>query len=601
MKPTRLFDLLDHRKETHPERAVFCAKKEGEWKKIFIDEYIEQVNLTSYGLMHLGVSRGSKIALIASDRPEWNVIDLAVQQIGCVLVPIYPTISEEDYRYILTDAETYFLFLDTESMLRKVNNVIPDLQELKGVYLFDAPKNEESPFPTLGWGTLASIQELGRQHPQPEALQGIKDSIGTRDMATMIYTSGTTGVPKGVMLCHEGILFNIEGIEDTPKPTFERAMSFLPLCHIYERMMNYFYQYQGLEIYYAESLGKVVENMKEARPHMMTGVPRFIEKMYDGIYRKGEKMKGINKKIFYKSLKLATKYNLEGNSLWYETCRKMADILVYRKIRENFGGCLEMFVSGGSAIQPRLARFFTCIGMDIYEGYGLTETSPVIAVSARKPNGRKLGTAGLPLPGLEVKVLDDTNEIVCRGKSVMLGYYKQPEMTATAIDSEGWFHTGDTGAFEPKGQLRITGRTKAMFKTSNGKFVNPEVLESRFKESPFILDIMVVGENQKYATAMIVPDFQFLKEWQERHGIHCKTKDEMVNDEQTLKRYKKVMEKYNKQFGATEQIKRYKVLNDEWTTANGCLTPTLKIKRKVVTERCQAAIDELYSKVEAED
>lgn len=586
MELKRLFDLLPYRKETRPDRAVFVAKRNGEWTKIFIDEYIESVNKISYGLLQLGIQRNDKVALISADRPEWNYVDLATQQIGGVLVPIYPTISEEDYRYILKDCQAKLLIVETESLYHKVQKLIPDLPELQATYIID---RKEAQLPTL-----AELMQQGADNPQPEAVQAIRDAIQPRDLATMIYTSGTTGIPKGVMLCHENIITCINGVKGTPKPYFTRAMSFLPLCHIYERMMNYFYQFMGYETYYAENIGKVVEDLKVAKPYMMTAVPRFIEKMYDGIYRKGEKMKGVRKKIFYWSLKLATKYDFKGTSWWYKLRRQWADVLVYRQIRESFGGCLEMFVSGGSAIQPRLARFFTCIGMDIYEGYGLTETSPVIAVSSSQPNGRKLGTAGLPLPGIEVKVLDDTNEIVCRGKNVMLGYYNQPEFTAQAIDEEGWFHTGDTGAFEPEGQLRITGRTKTMFKTSMGKFVNPEVLEEKFKESPFILDMMVVGENQKFAAAIVVPDFQFLKEWQERHGISCVSRDEMVTDKKTLSRYQKVMDKYNKQFGNTEQIKRFKLLNDEWTTTNGCLTPTLKIKRKVVTERCQTAIDELF-------
>lgn len=586
MQLTRLFDILDYRKDNQPDRAVFVSKTEGEWKKVSIDEYIEKSNLLSYALLHLGIQRLDKVALISSDRPEWNFIDIAVQQVGGVLVPIYPTISEDDYRYILNDCEAKVLFVENESLLHKVQNLLPELPSLQSVYLFER-KTSELPL-------LADLFDMGRQFPDPDVLKACKDAVGTRDLATMIYTSGTTGRPKGVMLCHENILTCVEGVKETPKPYFSRALSFLPLCHIYERMMNYLYQFMGYEIYYAENLGRVVEDLKVAKPHMMTAVPRFIEKMYDGIYRKGEKMKGVKKKIFYWSLKLATHYDLNGMTWWYKIRRQWADILVFSQIRESFGGHLEMVVSGGSAIQPRLARFFTCIGMNIYEGYGLTETAPVIAVSSAKPNGRKLGTAGLPLPGIEVRVEEGSNEILCRGKSVMLGYYKQPEMTAQVIDKDGWFHTGDTGAFEPEGQLRITGRTKTMFKTSMGKFVNPEVLEEKFKESPFILDMMVVGENQKFAAAVILPDFQFLKDWQERHGIHCETRDEMISDKKTLARYGKVMDKYNKLFGNTEQIKRYILVNDEWTVANGCLTPTLKIKRPVVTERCKEIIENLF-------
>lgn len=596
MEVTRLFDLLEYRKQTQPDRAVFVAKYDGEWRSIFIDEYIEVVNNLSFALLELGLQREDKVAVISSNCPEWNYLDMAVQQIGCVLVPIYPTISADDYHFILENAEVKLVFLENIDLLRKIKDIVPSLPLVKGIYSFKASDtlHETLSRLSLQGGTLNELIETGKAHPAPDTVRQLRDAIKPRDVATMIYTSGTTGFPKGVMLCHENILTCVNGVKMTPKPYFTRAMSFLPLCHIYERMMNYLYQFMGYEIYYAESIAKVVDNLKYAKPYMMTAVPRFIEKMYDGIFRSGQKLTGFKKKLFFKALDHAMAYDLDGTTFWYNCRRKLYDKLVYGKIRDNFGGCLEMFVSGGSAIQPRLAKFFTCIGMDIYEGYGLTETSPVIAVSSALPHGRKLGTAGLPLPGIEVKVLPETREIVCRGSNVMLGYYKSPELTAEVIDADGWLHTGDTGAFEPEGQLRITGRTKTMFKTSMGKYVNPEVLEEKFKESPFVLDMMVVGENQKFAAALVLPDFDFLKEWQERHGIHCETREEMVNDKRTLERYQRVIDKYNVFFGSTEQIKRYKVINDTWTEANGCMTPTLKIKRKVIEERCKTEIESLF-------
>lgn len=601
MEPTRLFDLLEYRKETCPERAVLTYKSNGEWTKIFIDEYIAKVNAVSYAFLKLGVAPGENIVLISGDRPEWNFTDMGVQQTGAVLVPVYPTISGEEYEFILNDCSARFIVVDSFDILRRLKPVISRLEKVEAIYvlnhLTDEQQTKLNDF-ELGAKrveTFDSLLALGESNPDAALLDERRRNINPRDVATMIYTSGTTGQPKGVMLCHENILFNLHGVKNTPKDYFSRAMTFLPLCHIFERMMNYFYQFMGYETYYAENIGKVVENLKDARPYMMCAVPRVIEKMYDGIYRKGEKMKGVSKKIFFWAIDLASEFELEGNSLWFNIRRKVADKLVYSKIRENFGGCLEMFVSGGSAIQPRLARFFTCIGMDIYAGYGLTETAPVIAVSARGvKGGRKIGTVGLPLPGVEVKIDPDTKEIMCRGKNVMIGYYGHPESTAAVIDSDGWFHTGDTGLFEPEGQLSITGRTKTMFKTSMGKYVNPEVLEDKFKESPFILDMMVVGENQKFAAAIVVPDFHFLKEWQERHDIHCNTNEEMITDKRTLERYQRVIDKYNKTLGATEQIKRFKVINDVWDTENGCLTPTLKIKRNVVTERCQHYIDDLF-------
>lgn len=596
MEVTRLFDLLEYRKESQPDRAVFVAKYDGEWRRIFIDDYRQTVDNLSYALLQLGLKREDKVAVISSNCPEWNYLDMAVQQIGCVLVPIYPTISADDYKFILDNAEVKIIFLENIDLLRKINDILPSLSKVQAIYTFknSASLHETIASLSLQGGTLEELIDLGKNHPDPETVRQLRDSISPRDVATMIYTSGTTGFPKGVMLCHENILTCVNGVKMTPKPYFTRAMSFLPLCHIYERMMNYLYQFMGYEIYYAESIAKVVDNLKYAKPYMMTAVPRFIEKMYDGIYRSGQKLTGFKKKLFFKALDHAMAYDLDGTTCWYNMRRKLFDKLVYHKIRDNFGGCLEMFVSGGSAIQPRLAKFFTCIGMDIYEGYGLTETSPVIAVSSALPHGRKLGTAGLPLPGIEVKVLPETNEIVCRGTNVMLGYYKSPELTAEVIDADGWLHTGDTGAFEPEGQLRITGRTKTMFKTSMGKYVNPEVLEEKFKESPFILDMMVVGENQKFAAALVLPDFDFLKEWQERHDIHCESREEMVTDKRTLERYQRVIDKYNVFFGSTEQIKRYKVINDTWTEANGCMTPTLKIKRKVIETRCKEDIESLF-------
>ena len=591
---TRLFDLPAYRKATRPEVPVFIAKYNGQWRKIFVDEYIESINAVSYGLMNKGLKRGDTVALISGDRPEWNILDLAVQQVGAILVPIYATISENDYRYILKDCNARYIFLETAELVRKIKNILPELDKVEGLYSFNEIKPEvrEAWTASQPLDTLEVLMSEGREHPEPQRLEELKAQIQPRDCATMIYTSGTTGFPKGVMLCHENILTCMHGVEKTPKHYFTRSMSFLPLCHVYERMMNYFYQYMGYETWYAENIAKVVDNLKDARPYIMTAVPRVIEKMYDGIYRKGEALKGIKRKIFFWSLNLGMQYDLDGNSWLFELKRKIADKLVYKQIRDGFGGCLEMFVSGGSAIQPRLARFFTCIGMDIYEGYGLTETAPVIAVSTR--DGRKLGTVGLPLPGVEVRILEDTKEIVCRGSNVMLGYYNQPELTAAAIDKDGWFHTGDTGVFEPGGQLRITGRIKTMFKTSMGKFVNPETLEEKFKESPFVLDMMVVGENQKFAAALIIPDFNFLKDWQERHGIFCKDRDDMVTNKATLERYQRVVDKYNKLFGDTERIKRYKVLNDSWTEENGCMTPTLKIKREIVSKRCAAEIEELF-------
>src|SRR5574344_35276 len=587
MEITRLFDLLDRAKQNFPNKPLFTYKEEGEWKKHYINEYIEKANNISYALMNLGVKKGDNIALISSGRPEWNYVDMGVQQIGAVLVPIYPTISEDDYLYILTNAGVEYLILETCDLLRKIKNILPQLTCIKEIYTIN-------PCPTQS--SLDDLIKIGEAHPAPEELQKIKSQIDTEEVATMIYTSGTTGIPKGVMITHRGILMNVLGIKESPGKYFTNALSFLPLCHIYERMMNYLYQYLGFETYYAENIAKVAEDALIAKPHIMAAVPRFLEKVYDKIYRKGEKLTGMKKKIFFWAVNLAFEYDLDHSKL--STCyllkRKIADKLVYKTIRESLGGNLDMLVSGGASIQPRLVRFFSCVGLTLYEGYGLTECSPLVAVTNSKPGGRKIGTVGFPLDGCEVKILPDTNEVICRGGNVMKGYYKSPELTAEAIDSEGWFHTGDTGRFDEEGFLHLTGRTKSMFKTSMGKFVNPEVIEEKFKESPFILDMMVVGEGEKYAAAIIAPDFDFLHDWQKRHGVNCQTREEMVADKTTIARYQRVMEKYNVQLGATEQVKNFHLVTDTWTNENGMLTPTLKIKRSVVTNRYTAEIANLF-------
>lgn len=584
MDVTRIFDILEYKSLNHPNHPVFTAKEDGKWVKHYLKEYIEKANNISYGLLKLGLQRGEKVALISSSRPEWNYLDMGVQQIGAVMVPIYPTISEDDYRYILDHAEAQYIFIEGPELLRKIRNILPDLKSVKDVYTFKKRDENISSFDEL----LA----LGQANAVPEKLKEIKDSIQPSDIVTMIYTSGTTGVPKGVMLSHDNLISNFMAVRNIPNTEFTRCLSYLPLCHIYERMMNYMYQYRGFEIFYAENVGKVADNIKETQPEMMTTVPRLLEKIYDKVYRKGEKLKGIKKEIFYWALEYATDYEFENTGFVYNLKRKIADKLVYSAIRENFG-VLQLVVSGGAAIQPRLARFFNCLGMDIFEGYGLTETSPVIAVSRREKGGRKVGTVGPPLDGIEVKIDSGNNEILCRGRNVMLGYYKAPDLTAEVIDSEGWFHTGDTGALE-KGLLRITGRVKSLFKTSMGKYVNPEAIEAKFKESPFILDMMVVGENQKFAAAIITPDFEFLKDWQLRHGIKCNSQEEMIVDKETLARYNKVMAKYNKYFGDTEQIKRFKLVNEVWSESNGFLTPTMKLRRKKVMEVYSEEIENLF-------
>ena len=591
-EPTRLFDLLEWRKELHPERPVFKFKENGEWKSHFIDEYIEKSNLISYALMHLGVKKGENIGLISAGRPEWNYVDFGVQQTGAVLLPIYPTISEEDYLFILNDAQVRLLVVESPALYKKISNIREKLTHLENLCTI---------VPMEGVKSLDDIYELGRryvtEHPEaPLKLQEMKDSLTTDDVCTMIYTSGTTGVPKGAMLTHRGLIMNVQEIKGSPHPSWTRALSWLPMCHIYERMMGYLYQWLCYEIAYAESIAKVGDNCKEIQPHMLACVPRFIEKVYDKIFRKGEKLTGIKKKIFDWALDLAFKYDLDESKLscWYKLQKKIADKLVYKEIRESMGGHLGMLVSGGAIIQPRLTRFFSCVGLDLYEGYGLTECSPLIAVTNSNKKGRKIGSVGFAMRAIEVRIDPTTNEIQCRGGNVMKGYYNQPELTAQAIDSEGWFHTGDTGYFDADGYLFITGRTKSMFKTSMGKYINPEVIEEKMKQAPFILDMMVVGDGQKFAAALIAPDFDMLKDWCKRHGVNASTPAEMVADKTVIARYQKVVDKYNAELGETERVKRFTLVPEAWTEANKMLTPTQKLIRRNVAAAYQEQIDALF-------
>ena len=587
-EPERLFDLLDRKKALNPERAALVRKEGGEWKKHYIDEYIEKSNLISYALMHLDVKRGENVALISSGRPEWNYIDMGVQMMGGVLVPIYPTISISEYLYILNHAEVRFIIVETEALYKKITSVLPQLPLVQTVYAIN---------PVEGANQLDELFEMGREHPQPEQLQAIKDSITTDDVATMIYTSGTTGTPKGVMLAHRGILLNVLGIKESPGKDWTRALSWMPLCHIYERMMNYLYQYLCMEIYYAESIAKVAENAQEVNPYMMAAVPRFIEKMYDKIFRKGEKLTGFKKKVFSWALDLGFDYELNDKkrTFVYNVKHSIADKLVYAEIRKALGENFHMLVSGGASIQPRLTRFFTAVGLDLYEGYGLTECSPLVAVTnTYAEEGRRVGSVGFVLPGIEVRFDPDSHEIQCRGGNVMKGYFKSPDLTAEVIDSEGWFHTGDTGYLDNEGYMYLTGRTKNMFKTSMGKFVNPEVIEEKMKESPFILDMMVVGEGEKFAAAIVAPDFDMLQDWCGRHGVEVTSREEMVANKVVLERFQRVVDKYNASLGNHEQVKRFRLVTDNWTTENQFLTPTLKIKRKNIASFYQKEIAELF-------
>jgi long-chain acyl-CoA synthetase len=464
---------------------------------------------------------------------------------------------------------------------------LPKTPDVKYVYTFIDRK--KYPF-------YQQLVDLGKEKIHAEELEKRKSQVKTSDCSSVIYTSGTTGTPKGVMLSHSNIVNQLFGLERTPAKWSNIALSFLPLCHTYERMLVFLYQYLGMSVYYAQNLGTIGENIKEIKPTMMSAVPRVLERMYDKVYSSSNNMPWLTKKIFRWAVSLATKYKIQDHdrTWWYNQKHKLADRLVYSKIRKNVGGNFDIVVSGAASIQPRLASFFSAIGMPIYEGYGLTETSPVVAVSCREKNGREAGTVGFILPGTEVKIAEN-GEVCCRGHNVMIGYFKDEELTRSVIDSEGWFHTGDLGNLNEKGQLILTGRLKNIFKTSFGKYVNPQLIEEKFSESPFIENIVVVGEGEKFAAALISPDFAFLKTWCSKHDTPYTTPEDAVKNPDILKRFAREVAKYNVFFGDTEQIKQFELIPDEWSQLTEILTPTLKVKRNLVQERYKENIQKLFS------
>ncbi|MDD3644240.1 MAG: long-chain fatty acid--CoA ligase [Bacteroidales bacterium] len=587
MKVERIFDILNRYQEVYPDQTVALGGKVGkEWVTYSPQDYIEKVNKVSYALIHLGIKKGDKVGIIAANRPEWNMLDMGIMQIGAITVPIYPTLTASDYLYILNHAEVTMVFLEGVELMGKILSIRDEAPCLKYIYTFMDRK--ELPF-------FDQLIKMGEENPYEEELKQRKDSVKSSDCSTIIYTSGTTGTPKGVMLSHANIINQILNLKQTPAPWSKTAFSFLPLCHAYERMLVFLYQYLGMSVYYAQNLGTIGDNIKEVKPTMMSAVPRMLDKIYDKIYTSGNNMPTFSKMIFRWAIKLATQYKIQDyERTWYYNLKhKIADRLVYAKIRNNIGGNFDIVVSGAASLQPRIASFFSAIGMPIYEGYGLTETSPVIAVSNRDRDGRASGTVGMPLPGIEIKIAEN-GEVCCRGHNVMMGYYKDEALTKSVIDQDGWFHTGDIGMINEKGQLILTGRLKSLFKTSFGKYINPQVIEDKVSESPFVEHIVVVGEGEKFAAALIKPDFDFLKQWCLRHDIIFVSEEEAVKDEQIIKRYSREIDKYNQFFGDTEKIRKFELISDEWSQHTDLLTPTLKVKRKKVELQYQEVIQKLF-------
>lgn len=584
---TRLFDFPYYQQETYNLPVALATKKNGAWEKTSSQEYIAKANAVSRALLRMGVQKDDKIALITSNnRTEWNIMDIGILQTGAQNVPIYPTIAEEDYEYILNHSGSIYCFVSDDEVYQKVQAIRANVPTLKEVYSFN-----EIP----GCKHWSDLLLSGEDESNQNEVEARKDSITTDYLATIIYTSGTTGRPKGVMLSHKNIVSNV--LDSAPRIPFDpgksTALSFLPICHIFERMILYIYQYYGVSVYFGESIDKISDNLKEVRPTVITAVPRLLEKVYDKIYAKGAELTGIKKKLFFWAIDLGLKYEPYGaNGAWYEFQLKIARKLIFSKWKEGLGGNLDLMVSGSAALQPRLTRVFAAAEIPVMEGYGLTETSPVIAVNDQRNKGFKIGTVGKPIRNLEVKIAQD-GEILIKGPNVMLGYFNDPEKTAEALQ-DGYFHTGDIGEIDGEGFLKITDRKKEMFKTSGGKYIAPQMIENAMKQSRFIEQIMVIGEGEKMPAAFIQPNFEFVKEWAKIHRITLGSTDKEISENKdVIKRIDEEVESINKKFGHWEQIKRFELTPDVWSIDGGQLTPTLKLKRKIIKE----IYKDLYAKI----
>ncbi|MFH6605120.1 AMP-dependent synthetase/ligase [Maribacter algicola] len=587
-KVTRLFDFPFHQLENHPLDKCFVTKYDGKWVSTSTKEYIAKANTISRALLRMGVQVDDKIALISStNRTEWNIMDIGILQIGAQTVPIYPTISEDDYEYIVNHSESKYIFVSCDEVLQKVLKVKNKLMTVKEVYSFDQLSDCNN------W---QEVVKLGEDESNQNEVEKRKDQVRPENLATIIYTSGTTGRPKGVMLSHHNIVSNVLSAKNRlPLKPGDKVLSFLPICHIFERTFSYAYQYLCYEIHFAEGLDKISENIKEVKPAAMTVVPRLVEKVYDAIIAKGANLTGIKKKLFYWAVELGLKFEPYGkNGWWYEKKLAFARKLIFSKWQEALGGNLKMMASGSAALQPRLGHVFGAAGMPIMECYGLTETSPGISVSEMRNFGWKIGKVGKILDGVDVKIAED-GEILCKGPNVMMGYYKDPEKTAEVMTGD-YFHTGDIGEIDEDGFLMITDRKKEMFKTSGGKYVAPQLLENTMKESRFIEQAMVVGEGEKMPAALIQPNFDFLQEWAKRHGLSEIERSELLSNTMVLARYQEEVDKSNESFAKWEKVKQFRLTPDAWTVEGGHLTPTMKLKRKAIKEKYIELYNQIYER-----
>ena len=590
MEPTRTFDLLTRIQNRFSDKKdVLAGKEDGKWKRYAVQEYIDNCNWVSYALLSMGIKKGDKVAIISNNRPEWNFTDFGISQIGAVSVPIYPTISSEEYAYILGHAEPKIVFISDKSLYEKIKPIVDQIPVISDIYTYDkiAGAKHFAEVLTLGEKMISSLEK---------ELERAKGEVKPSDLATIIYTSGTTGFPKGVMLMHSNLVSNfIESSVIHPVGSEGKVLSFLPLSHIYERTLTYHFQYKGVSIYYAESVGKIMENLKEIKPYIMAVVPRILERIFDKIISKGKELKGLKKILFFWALDLGLRYELNGANGWlYEMKLIVANKLIFTKWREALGGKVGIISSAGAPLQERLARVFWAAGIHILEGYGLTETSPVVAINNFCSKEVMFGTVGTVLKDVQVTIADD-GEILTKGPNLMLGYYKDAKLTEEAIDKDGWFHTGDIGTFVSGKYLKITDRKKEIFKISSGKYIAPQVLENKLKESLFIDQAMVIGENQKFASALIAPDFQFLHDWASTQHISFCDNEELIGNTLVFALYQKEVSEMNLNLSDHEKIKRFRLVSDEWTAPTGELSPTLKLKRKVLYQKYSNIISEIFS------
>lgn len=586
LKKNRIIDLIPFQMENYPLGKAFCDKVTGSWRSYSTKKAKEIIDKVSLGLIRLGINPGDKIGIISGNRVEWNFVDIGILQIGAVNVPLYPNMSEDNYKYIFEDAGVKIVFVENKDLYKKVKNVEKTIENnLQGIYSFDKVDNANH------WSEIIEKADEGNR----EVLNKLIEQITQDGLATIIYTSGTTGEPKGVKLTHFNIISNVLSLaEIMPHDTFSRTISFLPLCHIFERTAVYSYIYFGRSVHYPENMEKLGENIKEVKPHYFVTVPRLLEKIYEKIMSRARDLSFIKKTIFWWTVNLANHFDHLGNNNWFYNLRLFfARMLVFNKWIEGLGGEIKGIISGSATLQPRLSRIFTAAGIQIIQGYGLTETSPVLTSNTFEKGNYNLGTVGRTIPGVEIKIAEN-GEILAKGPNIMKEYYNRPDDTKKAIDEKGWFHTGDTGKFVDGDFLKITGRLKEIFKTSGGKFIIPQPIENKMMESFFIEYIMVVGENEKFAGALILPEFGFLKKWYKGKGLHFESNYEMIKSERVKNRIMKEVNKYNKRFDHIQQVKKIALVSDPWSVETGEITPTLKLKRKVIKEKYQKEIESIY-------